>query len=73
MSGCDCEIEAKNGEERRTLITLLIINGAMFLMEIGAGIVGNSTALIADSLDMLADASVYALGLAEVWDSTTTS
>lgn len=35
----------------------------MFIAEFGAGVVGDSTALLADSLDMLADASVYAIGL----------
>ena len=35
----------------------------MFVAEIIAGIMGDSTALIADSLDMLADATVYAIGL----------
>ncbi len=63
MSGCGCEIEIRNREERRTLIALFAINGVMFLAELGAGIVADSTALIADSLDMLADASVYAIAL----------
>jgi Co/Zn/Cd efflux system component len=35
----------------------------MFVAELGAGIVGESTALIADSFDMLADAAVYAVSL----------
>ena len=35
----------------------------MFVAEMVAGIIGDSTALIADSLDMFADASVYALSL----------
>jgi len=35
----------------------------MFIAEVIAGIIGASTALIADSLDMLADATVYAIGL----------
>lgn len=63
MTNCDCSIEVKNKEQSRTLIYLLIINGVMFVAEIIAGILGDSTALIADSLDMLADASVYAIGL----------
>lgn len=63
MSGCGCEVEIKDREQSRVLIQLLAINGVMFVAEIIAGIVGDSTALIADSLDMLADATVYAIGL----------
>ncbi len=69
MSDCGCEIEIRDREERRTLVTLFVINGVMFLVEIVAGIIGDSTALIADSLDMLADASVYAIGLYAVGKS----
>lgn len=49
--------------EARTLKALLAINGAMFLVEILLGIVAQSTGLIADSLDMFADAAVYGLAL----------
>ena len=42
---------------------MLLINAGMFIAEFSAGLVGGSTALLADSLDMLADALVYALGL----------
>jgi len=63
MSGCGCEIEIKNRDQRRVLIVLLLINGVMFVAEMVAGIMADSTALIADSLDMLADATVYAIGL----------
>lgn len=63
MSGCDCEIEVKNKEQQGILIRLMAINGFMFLFEIGLGWYAQSTGLIADSLDMLADAIVYAIGL----------
>jgi len=63
MAGCGCEVEIKDKEQARVLILLLAINGVMFVVEISAGIIGDSTALIADSLDMLADATVYAIGL----------
>jgi len=63
MSGCGCEIEIKNRDQSRVLILLLAINGVMFIAEVIAGMIGDSTALIADSLDMLADATVYAIGL----------
>jgi cation diffusion facilitator family transporter len=63
MSGCDCGIEIKDQSERRVLIQLLLINGVMFLIELSVGWWAQSTALIADALDMLADAMVYAVGL----------
>ncbi len=63
MSSCGCEIEIKDRDQSRVLILLLAINSVMFVAEIITGIIGDSTALIADSLDMLADAAVYAVGL----------
>ncbi|MFQ5736203.1 MAG: cation transporter [Thermodesulfobacteriota bacterium] len=63
MPGCGCEVEVKNREESRVLILLLGINGFMFLAEITLGILSQSTALIADSLDMLADATVYGIAM----------
>jgi len=63
MSGCDCSLEAKNKEEFRVLIVLLLINAVMFAVEIGVGLLAESTALIADSMDMLADATVYGISL----------
>jgi len=63
MSDCGCEIEIKDKEQKGILIRLLLINGFMFLFEIGLGWYAQSTGLIADSLDMLADATVYAIGL----------
>lgn len=64
MSDCCCECkDAADKLERRTLWTLLIINGVMFVAEAAAGWWGESTGLLADSLDMLADASVYGIVL----------
>lgn len=63
MSDCGCDIEIKNKEESRVLVLLLGINALMFFIEIVLGILSESTALIADSLDMLADATVYGIGL----------
>ena len=63
MADCDCEIEIKNKEESKVLMLLLAINAFMFVAEITFGIISESTALIADSLDMLADATVYGIGL----------
>lgn len=59
--------EASDPEaERRVLRTLLAINGVMFAVELGLGFLAQSTGLISDSLDMLADAMVYGLSLAAV-------
>jgi Co/Zn/Cd efflux system component len=54
---------SRDETESRTLWILLAINAVMFVVEMGAGWLAESTGLIADSLDMLADASVYAVGL----------
>ena len=63
MSGCGCEVDIKNKEQSRVLVILLAINACMFVVEITLGILSESTALIADSIDMLADATVYGIGL----------
>jgi len=72
MSNCDCELEIKDRSESKTLLILLIINAVMFFAEFGLGLYADSTALIADSLDMLADASVYGVALYAVGRSVTT-
>ena len=56
-------MEARSKEERRTLLVLLAINAAMFAVEAGAGLLARSAALLADSLDMFADAAVYGVSL----------
>lgn len=63
MSDCGCEFEAQNQAQKRVLYALLGINASMFLLEFILGWIAESTGLIADSLDMLADASVYAISL----------
>lgn len=52
--------------EAKTLKTLLAINGVMFVFELVLGLVAQSTGLIADSLDMFADAAVYGVALMAV-------
>ena len=49
--------------EARVLWQLLAINGTMFVLELGLGLWGQSTGLVADSLDMLADALVYGVSI----------
>ena len=68
------EIErlAGKADQRRVLITVLLINAVMFFLEFGAGIVAGSTALMADATDMLGDAlvygvSIYALSRSDRW------
>lgn len=69
MSDCcsakSCELDAlaQDAGQRRVLITVLILNASMFVIELGAGLAANSTALMADSVDMLGDAIVYGLSL----------
>ncbi len=69
MSGCGCEMTARNDAERKTLWIVLWINAVMFAFELGLGLWAQSSGLIADSLDMLADASVYGIGLYAVGKS----
>ncbi|MEL6248689.1 MAG: cation transporter [Cyanobacteria bacterium J06648_16] len=66
MSDCGCQMEAKHAAQRRALGYLLLINAAMFCLEAFTGVLAHSTALIADSLDMLADATVYGISLLAV-------
>ncbi|MDY0124424.1 MAG: cation transporter [Sulfurimonas sp.] len=61
MSGCNCGTEQADKLERKTLLALLYINAFMFVTELIAGWLAQSTGLIADSLDMLADAAVYGI------------
>ena len=59
------------GRERAGLRIALAINAAFFVAELTFGILSRSMGLIADGLDMGADASVYALSLAAVGATTT--
>src|SRR5580704_8950101 len=52
-----------NSTYRRVLWTVLAINAAMFLVEIGAGLAAGSASLQADALDFLGDAANYAISL----------
>jgi cation diffusion facilitator family transporter len=67
MSSCGCHSQSAETEpERRVLRIALALNAAMFIVGVIAGIVAQSTSLIADALDMLADASAYTIALAAV-------
>jgi cation diffusion facilitator family transporter len=58
-----CTIEALQERQRSTLIIVLAINAVMFVVELAAGLIASSTALLSDSLDNLGDALTYGLSL----------
>jgi len=70
-----CEITTDLTErQRRVLRVVLWINVLMFLVEATAGVLAHSTALLADSVDMLGDAivygfSLYVVGKGAVWQA----
>ncbi|MEN8261333.1 MAG: cation transporter, partial [Pseudomonadota bacterium] len=59
MSENDGESGATKKSETRILVALLLINLVMFAAEAVFGWLSRSAGLIADSIDMLADAFVY--------------
>lgn len=61
--GVELERLARQADQRRVLVIVLIINLGMFFAEFGAGLVAGSAALMADATDMLADAFVFGLSL----------
>ena len=67
--GCDATIVTHHDGgkfdpgQKRVLWILLLLNGAMFVTEGALGWLAQSTGLMADSLDMLADATVYGIAL----------
>ena len=64
MSECGCEpTAAETPEQRRTLQVALALNATMFVAGVTAGFIAHSSGLIADGLDMLADAIAYAIAL----------
>ena len=73
MDEC-CEIRPVEARQRRILHVVLWINALMFLVELVAGIMAHSTALLGDSVDMLGDAivygfSLYVIGRGPVWQT----
>lgn len=62
--GCECaQQSAETAADRKTLRIALALNGTMFVVGVTAGFWAESTGLIADGLDMLADAAAYTLAL----------
>lgn len=61
--GGELEQLAQQADQRRILVVVLAINAVMFVAEFSAGLIAGSTALLADSVDMLGDALVYGLSI----------
>lgn len=59
----EIELDASDEQQRKLLIIVLLINFGLFVLELVTGFLAQSMGLVADSLDMLADALVYALSL----------
>jgi Co/Zn/Cd efflux system component len=59
----EIELSAMRHAMGRILAIVMGINGIMFLVEFGFGLLSHSSALMADSLDMFGDAFVYGLSL----------
>jgi len=74
MDAC-CEAKATDilglkASHKVVLVTVLTINAVLFFVEVIAGLLAHSTALLADSLDMFGDSLVYAFSLYVLWRST---
>jgi len=63
------ELESLRDQHKRTLYLVLGINVVLFFVEVIAGLLAHSTALLADSLDMLGDSLVYGFSLYVLWRS----
>ncbi|OFA07377.1 cation transporter [Duganella phyllosphaerae] len=73
-SGSCGSARAPDPRYRKVLWIALLINAAMFVVEVVASMQAHSAALLADSMDFLGDAanygvSLFVLGLAVVWRS----
>jgi len=61
--GQELERIALHKDIRRVLVVVMMLNLMMFVLEFGAGLVADSAALMADSVDMLGDGLVYGISL----------
>ena len=59
----DHDFDGASPAYRRALVAVIVINGALFLVEMTAGALAGSRALQADALDFGADALTYAISL----------
>jgi Co/Zn/Cd efflux system component len=63
MPDCCAIVGDVSARQRRVLQAVLGINAATFVVELVAALLAHSTALLADSVDMLGDALVYGFSL----------
>ena len=63
MECCAHDQPVATREQRRVLVVVLLINAGLFFVEITAGLMARSTALLGDALDMLGDTLVYGFSL----------
>jgi Co/Zn/Cd efflux system component len=61
--GQELERIALHKDIRRVLVVVMMLNLMMFVLEFCAGIIADSAALMADSVDMLGDGLVYGISL----------
>jgi len=67
MTDCGCgPTPTETASQRRTLWVALALNATMFVAEVTTGLLAHSSGLIADGLDMLADATAYAIALVAI-------
>jgi hypothetical protein len=70
---CDAkeqELRILRTNHNKILTTVLLVNAVLFVIEAAAGLLANSTALLADSLDMLGNSLVYGFSLYVLWRRT---
>ncbi len=71
---CDLQPSSLDPSFRRALVVALVLNAAMFAVELAAGLAADSSSLLADAADFAGDAANYgltlgALALAPIWRS----
>jgi cation diffusion facilitator family transporter len=67
-----CTLDPRERRQQKTVVVVLGINATMFAVELVAGLIAGSSALLADSLDMLGDTlaygvTLYAVGRGLLW------
>jgi cation diffusion facilitator family transporter len=63
---CDSDLVVESEAQQRVLRIALVLNTTMFIVGLVAGLLGQSSSLISDALDMLADAAAYAIALGAI-------
>lgn len=59
----ELQMNVDDQQQRKLLVIVLVINFSLFVLELATGFLAQSMGLVADGLDMLADALVYGLSL----------